>query len=451
MKKPVPEGYLFSDSALRRLILPLILENFLAVSLGIADTMMISSVGQSVVSGVSLVDMVNVFIINLFSGIATGGAVIAAQFIGKKNRKRASDCAAELIFLLFAVSVMIGALMFLFRGPLLRLIFGSLEAEVFAAAKRYLVYSALSYPFAAVYSAAASLFRAMGNSRISMRSSLVMNVINIGGNALLIFVFKMGIDGAAIATVFARFAAMAYLLIRIRNKSEPIHFTLAGYRPDAALVKKMLYVGLPAGFENSVFQLGRILVVSMISTFGTVQIAANAVANNLDSFGCIPGHGMQLAIITVIGQCIGNGDDRQTLYYSRRLMRMTYAMGTAVNILLILTLPLTLRLYPSLSAEALRLAALLVVIHAGFAIFLWPVSFVLPNVMKAAGDARFTMAVSATSMVVMRIAFSYIFAVLLGLGAVGVWIAMVMDWIFRSTFFIIRYKCRDKWLNGSLV
>jgi len=441
---------MYSQINLKRLIPPLIFECFLSTSLGLIDTIMISSVGEAAVSGVSLVDMLNVFFINLFNGLATGGAVIAAQFIGKKNRKRASDCATEIIILLFGVSVVITTLTLVFRAQFLRLIFGSLEADVFAAAKKYLTYSAVSYPFMAVYSASAALFRSMGNSRISMTSSLVMNILNIGGNATLIFGFGLGIDGAAIATISARFFAMLYLFICICNKKEEIHASFKGHRLDSSLIGKILFVGLPTCFENSVFQMGRILVVSIITTFGTVQIAANAVANNLDSFGCIPGQGMQLAMITVIGQCIGAGDDEQTLYYARKMMRLTYVLSAAANLLVITTMPLTLRLYPSLSREALELAFVLVLIHTGIGILIWPSSFVLPNILKAGGDARFTMAVSMISMVVMRIVFSYILAVGFGLGAIGVWISMIMDWIFRSAFFFVRYK-KGKWLHGMLV
>lgn len=441
---------MFSSKVLRNLILPLVAECFLSVSLGIADSMMISSVGEAAMSGVSLVDMLNVFIINLFNGLATGGAVIAAQYIGQKSKSRASDCASNLILLSLIFGLLTGGAVLFLRSPILKLLFGSIEADVMESALCYLTYSAFSYPIIAVYSSACALFRSMGNSSISMKSSLVMNIINIGGNALLIYVVKMGVAGAAIATVASRFVAMIYLLIRICNKNEDIHVNFKGYKPNLQLVRKILYIGIPSCFENSIFQLGKIMVLSIISTFGTVQIAANAVASSLASFGCIPGQGLQLAMITVVGQCVGAKDKDEAVLYTKKLMRIATIATVAINVLVVTTMPLTLQLYTTLSPEAEKLAKLLVLIHAAFAVLLWPTSFVLPNALRAAGDVRYAMVVSIISMVIMRVLFSYILGLYFGLGALGVWISMILDWVVRAIAFLLRFRSR-KWLKESLV
>ena len=440
---------LFTSKQLRVLIFPLIAECFLSCSLGIADTMMISSIGEAAMSGVALVDMLNVLIINFFGGLATGGAVIAAQFIGKKNSRRASDCATEIIMLSLFVGVLIGGVMLLLRRQVMGLFFGSIEADVMAAGVRYLSYSACSYPFIAIYSASSALFRAMGNSKISMFSSLMMNIMNIFGNATLIFGFGLGIDGAAIATMISRFAAMLFLLIRISMKSETIHANFRHYRPNPGIIKKILYIGIPSSFENSIFQLGRVVVVSIISLFGTTQIAANSVAGNLDGFGCIPGQALQLAMITVIGQCIGAGDDKQTMYYARKLMKIAMIAGAAINAAVKISMPLVLKLY-TLSDEARELTIILVIINCISASILWPAAFVLPNALKAAGDVKFTMVVSIVSMITLRVMFSYVLGVIFGLGAIGVWISMVLDWVLRASCFIARFRSR-KWLHGSMV
>lgn len=441
---------MFSSKALRSLILPLIAECFLSVSLGIADSVMISSVGEAAMSGVSLVDMLNVFIINLFNGLATGGAVIAAQYIGKKSKSRASDCASNLILLSLVVGLVFGGIMLLVRRPVLKLLFGSIEADVMESAVIYLTYSAFSFPIIAVYSAACALFRSMGNSSISMKSSLVMNIINIGGNAILIYVVKLGVAGTAIATVTSRFVAMIYLLIRICDKNEVIHVNFKGYRPNSQLLRKILYIGIPSCFENSIFQLGKILVMSIISVFGTVQIAANAAASNLAAFGCIPGQGLQLAMITVVGQCLGARDKDAAMSYTKKLMKIASIATLAINILLVATMPFTLKLYSSLSPEAEKLATILVLVHASFAVLLWPTSFVLPNALRAAGDVRYAMVVSIISMVIMRVLFSYILGLYFGLGALGVWISMILDWVVRAIAFLARFRSR-KWLKDSLV
>ncbi len=276
---------MFSNKALKSLLIPLIIEQFLAISLGIADTMMVSTVGESAVSGVSLVDMLNVLIIDIFAGLASGGAVVASQFIGAKNRRGSERSSGQLILIAAISGIAVSAAVLLLRRPLLRLLFRSVEDEVMASALTYFTVTALSFPFISVYNAAAALFRSMGNSRISMISSLVINIINIIGNSIFIFGFGMGVAGAALSTLLSRFCAMAFLLVRLSVKDSELRLRLRNMIPDLSVIRKILYIGLPSCFENSLFQLGRILVVIIITGFGTAQIAANAIANNLDSFG----------------------------------------------------------------------------------------------------------------------------------------------------------------------
>lgn len=441
---------MFSSKELKKLIFPLIAECFLSISLGIVDSIMIASVGEAEMSGVSLVDMINTLIINFFTGLATGGAVIVAQFVGQKNKKRSSDCATDLLILSFLFGTVVSCVMLFVKAPLLRLMFGAIKPDVMSASVKYLTYSAVSYPVIAVYSASAALFRSIGNSSISMKSSLVMNIINIAGNAVLIYGLNWGIDGAAIATVGARTLAMLYLFTKICNKKEEVHATFKGHRIDFGIVSKILFIGIPSSLENSIFHLGRIVVVNVITVFGTAQIAANAAANSLDSFGIIAGQGFQLAMITVVGQCVGAGNDEQTIKYARLLMKMCMIANAVLNAAVVLSLPFVLPLFTSLSAEARELSATLVCIHAIAAILLWPISFVLPNALKAAGDVKYTMICSVVSMIIMRVLFSYVIGIGFGLGAIGVWIAMVMDWILRSVMFVLRFRSR-KWLRESLV
>lgn len=439
---------MFSNKALRTLIIPLIIEQFLAISLGIFDTVMVSSVGEAAVSGVSLVDMVNVLVIDIFAGLATGGAVVASQFLGAKNDRGASKSGAQLTLLAAVAGSAVAILVIVFCRPILSLLFGSVETEVMESAVTYLRITALSFPFISVYNAAAALFRSMGNSRISMVSSVIINIVNIVGNSIFIFVFHWGVAGAALSTLIARFIAMVWLVLRLCRRDGRISLVLRNMKPDLSIMKKILYIGVPSGFESSMFQLGRVIVVTLIATFGTAQIAANAMANNLDSFGCIPGKGLQLAAITVVGQCIGAGLDGEARMYGKKLMKIAYVLTAAINIIVISSLPLTLRMY-NVSAEAKELGAILVLIHAGFAIFLWPSSFVMPNVLRAGGDVRFTLFTSIFSMWMFRIVFSFIFALGFGLGAIGVWCAMVMDWIFRSVMFVARFRS-GKWIHDSL-
>lgn len=294
----LPANPLFSGTDLKRLILPLVIEQILAITVGMADTMMISSVGEAAVSGVSLVDMVNVVIINIFAAMATGGAVVTSQLIGARRQDEARASAGQLLLLCAALALAVMGLTLLFKRPLLRLFFGSIEQDVMDNALTYLFYSALSFPFLAVYNACAALFRSKGNSKISMQVSALMNILNLAGNALLIFVFHLGVAGAAISTLFSRIVAAGIMLVLVTRPTDMLYVERKFPRPDFGLMRRILRIGVPSGLENSFFQLGRVLVVSMIALFGTVQIAANAVANNIDALGCIPGQAMNLAIIT---------------------------------------------------------------------------------------------------------------------------------------------------------
>lgn len=446
---PSEKPLLFSPAALKMLIVPLVLETVLSISLGMIDTIMISGIGEAAVSGVSLVDMLCVLLINIFSALATGGAVITSQFLGSKDKKRANVSAMQLVAVGLASSLLVMAVVLLFQRAILQLLFGAIEPAVMDAALTYLWISALSFPFIAVYNSCAALFRSMGNSKISMYASLVINIVNIGGNALLIYGFHIGVAGAAISTVTARFLAMIFLLIKLTDKRNLVYLDLTRPKLDIPIIKKILYIGIPGSLENSMFQLGRVLVVSVIAGFGTVQIAANAVANNIDALGIIPGQAIGLAIITVVGRCVGADDYPQAKFYIKKLMKLAYIATAALNLLILLALPLILRLY-NLSTETLDLAAILILIHCGCAILLWPLSFTLPNAMRAAGDVKYTMIISILSMWIFRILFSYLLGIYLNWGAIGVWAAMVLDWIFRVIFLSARYQS-GKWQKQKLV
>lgn len=434
---------LFDKKALRKLIIPLVLEQTLAITVGMADTMMISSVGEAAVSGVSLVDMFNNLIISILAALATGGAVVTSQFIGAGKKEDACRSAKQLIYSAGLITIGISAMVILLNRPILNLFFGKIEADVMQNAIIYLIISALSFPFLAIYNSCAALFRSMGNSQITLKVSLLMNVINVAGNAICVFGLHMGVAGVAVPSLVSRAVAGIVLYVLLKNPQNMIHLTGGAFRFEPQIVKKILYIGIPSGIENGIFQLGRVLVVSIIAGFGTVQIAANGVANSLDSMGCIVGQAMSLAMITVVGRCVGAGDAKQVRYYTKKLLGITYLCTAVINSLILLSLPWILKLY-GLGVETTQLAYKLVMIHNGIAIFLWPASFVLPNMLRACNDVKYTMVIAIFSMFTFRIGFSYIIGVNMEMGAIGVWIAMVMDWIFRVCCFVGRYA-RGSW------
>lgn len=438
MRQRVTENRLFSKKDLRKLIIPLILEQTLAITVGMADTMMISSAGEAAVSGVSLVDMFNNLIISVLAALATGGAVVTSQCIGAGRREEACRSARQLVFTEAAITIGISVLVLLFHRQILGLFFGQIEADVMQNAIIYLIISVFSFPLLAVYDSCAALYRSMGNAQITLKISLLMNVINVVGNAIGVYVLKLGVAGVAIPSLVSRGVAGVVLFTLLHNPDNLVFLTRGKFKVDATIVKRILFIGIPSGIENGIFQLGRVLVVSIIAAFGTSQIAANGVANSLDSMGCIVGQAMSLAMITVIGRCVGAGEEGQVRYYTKKLLGETYFYTAVINSIILLLLPWILQIY-GLGEETTRLSYILVMIHDGMAIFLWPASFVLPNMLRACNDVKYTMVVSIFSMITFRIGFSYLFGVHMGWMAVGVWAAMVIDWVFRVLCFVGRY------------
>lgn len=445
MKNNPKSGYLFSNRALAALILPLILEQTLAITVGMADTMMVASVGEAGVSGVSLMDMINNLIFSVLAALATGGTVVVSQYLGANRLTDARDASKQVVLTVFSAAAVLALLTALLRKELIRLLFGSIEADVMDAALTYLTVSAISYPFLGVYNAYAALFRAMGKTSITFYTSIVGNILNVAGNAVCIFGLHMGVLGVAIPSLLSRAVMALILYVCLKNPTHVLSVDRLSFRPDVEQIRKILYIGVPGGIENALFQGGRVLVVSIISLFGTIQIAANGVANSLDNMGCIVGQAMNLAMVAVIGRCAGTLDQGQIRYYTKKLMAFTYIATAVVNTTIIISLPFLLSLY-GLSDETTVLAYKLVMIHNGFAMLLWPVSFVFPNMLRACNDVKYPMRISIFSMAAFRIGFSYVLGVRFGMGALGVWYAMILDWVFRCICFVGRYLHGD-WKN----
>ena len=442
--------YLFSNKALITLIIPLVIEQFLAVLVGMADSIMIASVGEAAVSGVSLVDQIMVLLINVFAALATGGAVVAGQYLGQKNRARACRSATQLIWFVTICAFVITIIVYAGKSFILHGIFGEIEPDVMEHANMYLMIVTASVPFMAIYNGGAAIFRAMGNSRVSMKVSIIMNVINVAGNAILIYGLKCGTEGVAIPTLVSRIVAAVIIVVLLCDKKQLLHiYPTLHYRFNWREIRKILLVGIPNGLENSMFQLGKILVLSLVSTFGTYAIAANAVSNAIALFQILPGMAMGLAITTVISRCVGAGDYEQVRYYTRKLLLITYAGLTIMSLFIYAILPFVLKVY-NLSEAATEAATKIITFHTLGTILIWALSFSLPSVFRAAGDAKACMIISIISMWVFRIGFSYILGNYMEMGVFGIWVAMVIDWVFRTICFVIRYF-RGTWKKMAIV
>ena len=431
---------LFSRNDLVRLIIPLIVDQFLQVAVGLSDSIMVARVGEAAVSGVSLVDTVMLLIINIFTALATGGAVIAGQYLGRKDPKTGCEATAQLFNFTFLFSIFIMILGYLGQNVILYHVFGKIEPEVMKDSRTYLLIVLSSIPMIAMYNAGAAIFRAMGNSNVAMKTSLLMNSINVFGNALLIFGFHRGVEGVAIPTVVSRGVACVVILILLNNQKHELHILHPyPFKIKWNVLKKILYIGIPNGLENSMFQLGKIAVLSLVSGLGTASLAANAVGNNIANFAILPGMSFGFALITVCAQCVGAGDFEQVKYYTKHMMRVEYLCLIASNLIVILALPFILSVY-NLSDEAARYANDIILYHAACVVTIWPLSFTLPNTLRAAADVKITMVLSIISMWVFRFGFSYLLTMVFHMGIFGVWVAMTIDWLVRGIFFVCRYK-----------
>ena len=432
----------FSKTDLRRLIVPLVIEQLLAITVGLCDSVMVARVGEAAISAVSLVDTVNVLLVNAFAALATGGAVIAGQYLGRRENGKASHAGEQLLLFMGEASLVITALFYLGRRFVLGVVFGQVAPDVAAYANTYYLIVESSTPFLAIYSAGAALFRVMGNSRISMWVSLLMNAVNVAGNALLIFGFHMGVEGVAIPTLVSRILAAAVMVALLRGENLPLRVRRITFRHDRYVVKNILRFGVPNGMESSMFQLGKILLLSTVAGLGTASVAANAIGNTMASFQVVAGNAMGLAIVTVVSRCIGAGDYEKARLYTKKLLKSAYLYMAGTIALTLAVLPLILKLY-NVSPEAEDYAMKIIWMHGVVGVFLWPLSFTLPQALRAAGDTRFTMVVSTVSMWTMRVGFGILLG-RWGFGVVGIWIAMFIDWVLRVSFFVPRFM-GHKW------
>ncbi len=450
-KMVIPESRkLFSDKDLKNLIMPLFMEQLLAVLVGVADTFMVSYAGEAAVSGVSLVNMFNTIFIYLFSALAAGGAVVVSQYIGSKNEENGNLSSGQLMTASVVFSLCITAFVLAFSRPLLRALFGAVEAEVMEACVTYLRISAYSYPALAVYNAGAAMHRSMGKTRVTMYLSAVSNGINVAGNAIGIFVLHAGVAGVAYPSLAARVFSAAVIAWMCFDRKNAVWLERKHIlRWDRGMVRRILGIAVPNGIESGLFQLAKVGLSSITALFGTVQIAANGVAQSFWSVAALMGTAMGLAFVTVIGQCMGAGDREAAEYYMRKLLRLTFGASVLWNGFIFAVSPLVLKGF-ALSEEGIRLVLVLIAIHNLFNAVCHPFSNALPNGLRAAGDVRFTMYFSLLPTAVGRVVFSVIFGIWMKLGVIGVALAMCLDWVLRAVIFWRRFD-GGKWKEFRVI
>ena len=441
---------MFTNKDLKNMIIPLFFEQLLIMLVGIADIFVVSYAGESAVSGVSLVNMFDTIFIYLFTALASGGAVVISQYIGKKDKTQSVKASSQLRMFSTLFSIVLSILVLVFHKGLLTLLFGKVENSVMEACVTYLRISACSYPALAIYNAGAALCRSMGKTKVTMYVSIISNVINVIGNIIGVFVLHAGVAGVAYPSLIARiFSAVAITVVCFNKKYDAYYVKEWILKLDKTLLSKILKIAVPNGIENGIFQLVKVALSSVIALFGTYQIAANGVAQSIWSLAALIGVTMGPVYITVIGQCIGAHDIKSATYYYKKLMKLTLVVSIAWNVFVFLITPIFMRFY-ALSPETKELVIILVLIHNVFNTVAFPFSGPLSNGLRAAGDVKFTMIVSIASTVLGRFIFSIIFGVYLNMGVIGIAFAMCLDWSVRGIIFFLRFKS-NKWTKFKVI
>lgn len=446
------QQHMFTNRMIRNLLIPVVLEQLLNSIMGTADTMMVSNVGSAAISAVSLVDSINVLVIQAFSALAAGGAIVCAQYIGQRNKEKANESARQVLFIITAISVAVSLICLVFQKPLLRLIFGSVEAEVMRASEVYFFYTALSFPFIAAYDSAASIFRAQDNTRGPMTISMISNVMNIAGNAIMIWAFHMGVAGAALSTLISRIFCAVVVLIQLRKEREGQEIVVRDYfkiRPNWSMIKRILGIGIPSGVENSMFQLGKLAIQSTVSTLGTAAIAAQAMTNILENLNGIAAIGVGVGLMTIVGQCLGAGRKDEAVYYIKKLCVIAeIVVLTSCLIVFALTKPVTI--LGGMEKESADMCFHMVMWITIMKPLVWTMAFVPGYGLRAAGDVKFSMITSCCTMWACRFCLCVFLIRVMGFGPMGVWIGMFADWTVRSIIFTWRFRSR-KWLQHKVI
>ncbi len=438
--------HMFSNRKLFLLLIPIIAEQFLNSLMGMADSMMVSNVGAAALSGVSLVDSINNLVVQAFNAMATGGVIICATCIGQRDIKRANESASQVLLVSAVLSFSLMIICLFFRNQLLRFIFGTIEPDVMQAASIYFLLTILSYPGISLAAAGSAIFRAQANTKLPMKVAIVSNLINVLGNALMIWGFGLGVYGAALATLFSRIFSAVVLLGFLRRSNQEIFIRdYHKIRPDFAKIKSILSMGIPNGIENSMFQFGKLAIQSSVSLLGTAAIAAQSMTNIFENVNGVAGIGVGIGLMTIVGQCLGAGRKDEAIYYTKKMIGWGY-IAILLSCLFTYAIARPVTVLAKMEPES---AALCIYMLGWITIFkplLWSPSFVTPYAMRAAGDVKFSMLVATLTMWLCRVTLATFLIRVAGFGALGVWIGMFCDWGIRAIIFTIRFK-KGKWIH----
>ena len=444
------QSLMFDNRKLAKLLIPLALDQLLNSFMGTVDTLCVSNLGSAAISAVSLVDSINILIIQAFFALASGGTVVCSHYLGCKEKKQAQEAARQLVFITFMLSLAITVLFVIFNGPLLHLIFGKVEQDVMSNARKYFFFTTLSYPFIALYDDGSCILRAPENSRLPMQISIVSNIMNVIMNLVFVWIFHWGVAGTAISTLISRIFSMAVVMIKLRNPSFDVslrhYFSI---RPDWSKIKKILYIGIPSGIENSMFQFGKLAIQSTVSLMGTAAIAAQGMTNIIENLNGILAIGIGIGLMTVVGETLGAGHKEEAVYYINKLCIIAeVTLVLSCIFMYAITRPITI--FGGMEPESAKLCIFMVTCITIVKPLIWDMAFIPAYGLRAAGDVKFSMTVSVLTMWLCRVTLATVLARVFHMGPMAVWIGMFTDWGIRNIIFTIRFHSR-KWLQHKVI
>ncbi|HJC90886.1 MAG TPA: MATE family efflux transporter [Candidatus Mediterraneibacter excrementigallinarum] len=441
---------LFDNRKLAALLIPLAVDQLLNSFMGTVDTLVVSNLGSAAISAVSLVDSINILIVQAFFALATGGTVVCSHYLGCRREGHAKEAARQLVFITFMMSLVIGVLCIVFNGQILSLIFGEVEDAVMENAKQYFFFSAISYPFIALYDDGSSILRAQENSRLPMLISVASNLVNLVLNLLFVWGLGFGVAGSACATLLARIFAMTVVMYKLRNPRLTVSLTqYHSIRPDWGEIRRILRIGIPSGVENSMFQFGKLAIQSTVSLMGTAAIAAQGMTNIIENLNGILAIGVGIGLMTVVGETLGAGRKEEAVYYVKKLCVISEVV-IIVSCLVMFALVHPITYFGGMEPESARMCIHMVTWITIVKPVVWVMSFIPAYGFRAAGDVKFTMTVSVISMWFCRVTLAIVLARVFGMGPMAVWIGMFTDWTVRGVIYTVRFRSR-KWLGHKVI
>lgn len=455
---------LFSGKALFLLVVPIVVESVFSTSLGMIDSVMVSNwIGDNAGNAVGNVDDVSNLIIQLFSAFATGGVIITSQYLGAGRTDDANKSAKHVVVIVMLASTAICLLCLALNYPLLKLFFGGVSEQVFGYQRQYFYIIAASFPFIGLFNVCAALLRAQRKSLVTMTSAGLSLIVNLILNTLFMYVWRWEVIGAALATLLSRMVPALYTFALITRKRFAVHINVfEKFRFDRSMVKHILFIAVPSGIENCLFQLGKVMTSTFVNAgFYTtyseafpqgvnIEANANSMAKALNGIASVVGGGVNTSALTVVGQAVGTGDADQTKYYIKKMFAVAFAANAVAVSAILATCHWLVQLY-GYSQEAQNEALKCLYFCLCFQFVTYPLSFTAPAVLKATSDVKYVMFVAVGSMILVRVGLCWL---LVGgvcgvrLGAFGYWIAMCADWVMRSVLFMARIAT-GRWKKAS--